>query len=78
MQIGYDCPTCSAPVRLAGIETRPLFHPVHTMPMYAAGQTGLARAIDLGQRGINLPSWPGMSDAEVRSIADAIRAHFRR
>ena len=21
MQIGYDCPTCSAPVRLAGIET---------------------------------------------------------
>ena len=65
-------------LRLAGIETRPLFHPVHTMPMYAAGQTGLARAIDLGQRGINLPSWPGMSDEEVRSIADAIRAHFRR
>ncbi len=65
-------------LRLAGIETRPLFHPVHTMPMYAAGQTGLARAIDLGQRGINLPSWPGMSDEEVRSIADAIRGHFRQ
>ena len=65
-------------LRLAGIETRPLFHPVHTMPMYAAGQTGLARAIDLSQRGINLPSWPGMSDEEVRSIAEAIRAHFRR
>jgi perosamine synthetase len=65
-------------LRLAGIETRPLFHPVHTMPMYAAGQEGLTRAIDLGSRGINLPSWPGMSDQEVRSITDAIRGHFHR
>jgi perosamine synthetase len=65
-------------LRLAGIETRPLFHPVHTMPMYADGQTSLDHAIDLGARGINLPSWPGMSDAEVLAIAETIRGHFRR
>jgi perosamine synthetase len=65
-------------LRRAGIETRPLFHPVHTMPMYAAGQTGLARAIDLGARGVNLPSWPGMTDADVVAIAETIRGHFHQ
>jgi perosamine synthetase len=65
-------------LRLAGIETRPLFHPVHSMPMYAAGQTGLDRAIDLSARGVNLPSWPGMSNEEVCAIAETIRAYFSR
>ena len=43
-----------------GIETRPLFHPVHTMPMYAAPGQRFAVAEDLAARGMNLPSWPGL------------------
>jgi len=34
-------------LRLKGVETRPLFPPAHTMPMYAAGQTGLDVSVDL-------------------------------
>ncbi len=36
-----------------GIETRPAFHPVHTMPMYIDGKS-YPVAEDLGKRGINL------------------------
>ena len=38
-------------MREAGIETRPVFHPVHTMPMYARGQTGLDVSVALAARG---------------------------
>lgn len=65
-------------LRSAGIETRPVFHPVHTMPMYARGQTGLDVSVTLAARGINLPSWPGLGDDGVRQVCDVIRGHFLR
>ncbi|UKT62192.1 DegT/DnrJ/EryC1/StrS family aminotransferase [Pedobacter mucosus] len=55
-----------------GIETRPLFYPVHTMPMYANGFAKHAVAEDLGLRGINLPSYPSLSNEQIRFITDAI------
>jgi perosamine synthetase len=56
-----------------GIETRPLFYPAHTMPMYATRFQRHAVAEDIGWRGINLPSWPGLNDADVAQICSAIR-----
>src|SRR3990170_5152621 len=46
-----------------GIETRPTFHPVHTMPMYNKGEK-FEVAEDLGSRGINLPSYPDLSESD--------------
>jgi perosamine synthetase len=57
----------------AGIETRPLFYPVHTMPMYSQKFQRHPVAEDLGWRGINLPSWPGLDHEQVRFIVDRIR-----
>jgi len=59
-----------------GIETRPLFNPVHTMPIYAAHCQRHAVAEDLACRGINLPSWPGLSPAQVKQITSCIRDYF--
>lgn len=59
-----------------GIETRPLFYPVHTMPMYAKSYRRHEVAEDLAWRGMNLPSWPDMSDEDVETVAGAIRAYF--
>ena len=56
-----------------GIETRPLFPPVHTMPMYARGGEQYPVAESLSARGINLPSGPGLSEADVRAIAGELR-----
>jgi perosamine synthetase len=58
-----------------GIETRPLFYPVHTMPMYATGQS-FPVAESIGSRGINLPSWPGLSTADLDKICSKIRDFF--
>lgn len=57
----------------AGIETRPVFYPAHTMPMYARSYRKHSVAEDLAWRGINLPSWPGLSDADVNFIALSVR-----
>lgn len=56
----------------AGIETRPLFYPVHTMPMYARNYRKHRVAEDLAWRGINLPSWPGLQQQHVEQIAKEI------
>jgi dTDP-4-amino-4,6-dideoxygalactose transaminase len=44
--------------------------------MYAKTDDHLKRAMDLAGRGINLPSWPGLSDKEISHIVQSIRRHF--
>jgi perosamine synthetase len=61
-----------------GIETRPVFFPVHTMPMYAKTYRRHPVAEDIAWRGINLPSWPDLSDEDVQSVATSIRRYFIR
>lgn len=58
----------------AGIETRPLFYPVHTMPMYSRRYERFQVAENLGWRGINLPSYPDLKEQDVAYIADALLA----
>lgn len=60
----------------AGIETRPVFYPVHTMPMYASQFRRHPVAEDLAWRGINLPSYPGLTDAQIDAIAEVMRGLF--
>ena len=54
------------------IETRPLFYPIHTMPMYSNKFHKHEVAEDLGWRGINLPSFPGLTEEQVKFIAGLI------
>jgi perosamine synthetase len=59
----------------AGIETRPVFYPIHTMPMYASRFQRHPVAEDIAWRGITLPSWPGLPEATVDNIC-AVIARF--
>lgn len=61
---------------LNGIETRPLFYPVHTMPMYAGKFQRHIVAENLGWRGINLPSYPGMRDEDVAEVVSAVKSFY--
>lgn len=56
----------------AGIETRPLFYPVHTMPMYADKYEKHPIAEKLGLSGINLPSYPDLEEEDVDFIVKTI------
>lgn len=55
-----------------GIETRPLFFPVHTMPMYSNKYQSYPVSENLGWRGINIPSYPSLTNEEVEFIIKKI------
>jgi perosamine synthetase len=59
-----------------GIETRPLFYPAHTMPMYSQKFQKHPVAEDLGWRGINLPSYPELKEQDILLIRDTLKAFF--
>lgn len=61
-----------------GIETRPVFYPVHTMPMYSSGYRRLPIAEELSWRGVNLPSYPSLVDEQVEMVAFEIIDFFSR
>lgn len=60
----------------SGIETRPVFYPVHAMPMYARSYRKHPVAEDLAWRGINIPSWPSMSTTEITTVCEQIKAFY--
>lgn len=59
-----------------GVETRPIFYPIHTMPMYAVKYQKHPVAEDIGWRGMNLPSWPGLKYDDVKMICEIIKNFF--
>jgi perosamine synthetase len=63
-------------LKAEGIETRPVFHPLHTLPHCATSQA-FPIAESISARGINLPSYPDLSETEVASVCTAIKSFFR-
>ena len=69
---------CRKLLREAGVETRPLFPPVHQMPPYASlAKTSYPVAEDVAARGMNIPSYPDLTRDDVRVICQTIRQSLR-
>jgi perosamine synthetase len=62
----------------AGVETRPLFPPVHLMPIYKGCAGDFPVAEDLSSRGMNLPSYPELSGADIQFVTDNIKDGLRQ
>ena len=62
-------------LRQNSIETRPFFYPIHQMPMYNAGEK-YEIAENIAYRGINLPSYPELSENNVGFICEKIRDFY--
>jgi perosamine synthetase len=63
-------------LREYGIETRPLFYPMHTLPAfrkYAQARPTPAVAADIAARGISLPSGVKLSQEDVYCVANALK-----
>ncbi len=58
-------------LRRLGIETRPVFYPLHTLPMYNRGQR-FPVAEEVGRKGINLPSGATLTPEQVDTVCDAL------
>lgn len=59
------------------IDTRPTFSPIHKMPMYDLGEY-YPVSEDLGKRGINLPSYPLLSNEQIEYICNVIKDFFAK
>jgi perosamine synthetase len=58
-----------------GIETRPTFYPVHTMPMYSKKFEKHENSEYLGWRGLNLPSYPQLTKSDIKFISNIILSY---
>lgn len=63
----------------AGIETRPTFYPVHTMPPYEHLKSdNLSVTMDVALRGMNVPSYPALTHEDVKFICDKIKEYYAK
>jgi perosamine synthetase len=59
----------------AGVETRPIFYPVHLLPPYRESARGeeFPVAEGVARRGISLPTWAGLSRDDVAYVCERLR-----
>jgi perosamine synthetase len=61
-----------------GIETRPLWHPISTLPPYADFSAfEIEQSPQLYARALSLPSSPSLSDADLRRVSDQFHQAYR-
>ena len=60
------------------IETRPLFHPVHTLPPYRDPRStdAFPVAVRLAAGGISLPSWGGLTEDDITYVCERLTAYL--
>jgi perosamine synthetase len=65
-------------LRARGIETRPVVHPLHTLPPYLDSAPGgrFPVAEHLARGGINLPTWAGLTREQVYYVCDSLLEYY--
>jgi perosamine synthetase len=69
---GTDRNRLMADMAEAGVETRPVFHCAHQMPHHAR-DLSLPVSEGISARGISLPSFPALADAEIEKVVGTLR-----
>jgi len=62
-----------AKLRKRGIDSRPLFYPIHIMPPYGRRKGEHPIAESLAKKGVNLPSGTNLSENTVKFICDTVK-----
>jgi perosamine synthetase len=58
-----------------GVDTRPYFYPMSDMPYFERADTPVAH--EMAQRGINLPTYVGLTEADVAAIGRVVREEWQ-
>ena len=64
-----------------GVETRPVFYPLHSQPPYLPHEPdpgGYPVAVDVAARGLCLPTWGGLADGDVDYVCERLLAAVER
>lgn len=59
------------------IETRPIFTPMHKLKMYRNTKNNFKNSEKIYNQGISLPSYPGLSQKEIKFICDKINRFLK-
>src|SRR6516225_12393141 len=78
-------PECSAETRdvicemleSRGVETRPVFYPMHLLPPYEEDPTEYPKATQISSRGLNLPTHELVTEADVAYISEQLDSAIR-
>ena len=78
-------PECSAETRdviheileSRGVETRPVFYPMHLLPPYAEDPTEYPKATQSSARGLSLPTHELLTEADVAYISEQLDSAIR-
>lgn len=70
---GTDRDAVMAGLSAEQVDSRPVFYCAHHMPMYRE-EDKFPVAQDIAARGISLPSYPTLTDDDVRRVADTLRS----
>lgn len=73
---GVDRDRVMDDMRMMGVDSRPVFYCAHDMPMYATGQS-LPVSSDIASRGISLPSFPDLTDAELERVVAVLQSAIK-
>ena len=62
-----------------GIETRPVFYPMHLLPPYKSSNVDSKFPIAdrISSRGINLPTWGGLTRDDIQYICQTLRTGLK-
>jgi perosamine synthetase len=73
-QFGMTRDELAGVLEAAGIETRPFFYPLHSLPPYVRNRHGPLDVTErLASSGMNLPTYGGMTEDECDRVVDSIR-----
>ena len=78
-------PECGAETRdavrefleIRGVETRPVFYPMHLLPPYEEEPARYPKATQISARGLNLPTHELLTEADVAYISEQLEAAIR-
>ena len=60
-----------------GIETRPVFHCAHQMPMYNQSARRFPVSETIAARGISLPSYPSLTEHDLNRVCKALEESLK-
>lgn len=58
------------------IETRPVFYPLHSMPMYSHLFRRMPNSVKIASRGINVPSYPTLEQHQIDYVCNSVREYL--
>ncbi len=64
-------------LRENNIQTRPIFYPLHILPMFKSNRDEFQKAENIACRGISLPSYPALKNEEIKYICDKITEFYK-